>query len=313
MAGVEPLFLIQDEMSEEEIRSFIISANLHRRHLTTQQRAHIAAEFANGKWGGDRSKVSFGTLPKPPTVKEAAEALNVSERSVKRAAEIKKADPEAHKAAMRGEILRQAKEIRSEMAATRRAARIEKCVELSNRNAPLPNDRKYPIIYADPPWRFETHSQETGWDRAADNHYPTMTTPDICALPVADLATPDAVLFMWTTGAKLKEAFEVINAWGFSYRSQMVWVKDKIGMGYYVRNRHELLLIARRGKLPVPAENARPDSVIEAPRTQHSAKPPEIYGIIDRMYPELPKIELFARVAYEGWDAWGNQAVLEAA
>jgi N6-adenosine-specific RNA methylase IME4 len=140
-----------------------------------------------------------------------------------------------------------------------------------------------------------------------------MTTADICALPVADLATPDAVLFLWATAPMLPQALEVMDAWGFSYRSQMVWVKDKIGMGYYVRNRHELLLIAGRGNLPIPAEDARPDSVIEAPRTQHSAKPMEVYGIIDRMYPELPKIELFARVAYEGWDTWGNQAIQEAA
>jgi ParB/RepB/Spo0J family partition protein len=314
MAGVEPVFWIQDELTDSEITSIIISANLHRRHLTTMQRAHIGAELANGTWGGDRSKTSFEVL-KPPTIKEAAAALKVSKASVDRAVQVKRADPEAHQAAMRGdkEILKRAKEIRSEMAAVKRAARIEKCVELSNRNAPLPRDRKYPVIYADPPWRFETHSEETGRDRAADNHYPPMTTADICALPVADLATPDAVLFLWATAPMLPQALEVMDAWGFSYRSQMVWVKDKIGMGYYVRNRHELLLIAGRGNLPIPAEDARPDSVIEAPRTQHSAKPMEVYGIIDRMYPELPKIELFARVAYEGWDTWGNQAIQEAA
>jgi hypothetical protein len=91
-------------MTEAEIVSAIVSANLHRRHLTTQQRAHIAVELANGSWGGDRSKVPFGTLTKPTTtIKAAASALQVSERSVKRAAEIKKADPEAHQAAMRGE------------------------------------------------------------------------------------------------------------------------------------------------------------------------------------------------------------------
>lgn len=122
MAGVEPMFLIQDDLSESEIVSAIISANLHRRHLTTQQRAHIAAELANGRWGGNRNKGSFDPLPKPPTIKEAAAALNVSEPSVKRAAQIKRADPGAHKAAMRGESLRKAKQNRSEVSTSKRVA-----------------------------------------------------------------------------------------------------------------------------------------------------------------------------------------------
>lgn len=122
VAGVEPLFIIRDDMSEAEIVAAIISANLYRRHLTTQQRAHIAAELANGRWGGNRSKGSNDTLPKPPTIKEAAAALNVSEPSVKRAAQIKRADPEAHKAAMRGESLRKAKQSRSEVSTSKGVA-----------------------------------------------------------------------------------------------------------------------------------------------------------------------------------------------
>ena len=124
IAGVEPLFLIRDDMTEPEVVAAIISANLHRRHLTTQQRAHIAAELANGTWGGDRSKVSNDPLPKPVTIKEAAAALNVGEASVKRAAALKRADPEAHQAAMRGEreVVRQAKKVRSEVAASKRPA-----------------------------------------------------------------------------------------------------------------------------------------------------------------------------------------------
>jgi hypothetical protein len=106
LAGVEPVFLIRDDMTEAEIVAAIISANLRRRHLTTQQRAHIAAELANGSWGGDRSKGPNDPLIKPTTtIKAAASALKVSERSVKRAAQIKRADPEAHQAAIRGERL----------------------------------------------------------------------------------------------------------------------------------------------------------------------------------------------------------------
>jgi len=87
----------------------------------------------------------------------------------------------------------------------------------------------------------------------------------------------------------------------------MCWVKDKIGMGYYARNRHELLLIAKRGNMPVPQPSDRPDSVVSAPRQAHSAKPDEFYAIIERMYPGVPKIELFSRGKRDGWAVWGNQ------
>lgn len=165
---------------------------------------------------------------------------------------------------------------------------------------------KYPIIYADPPWRYENPPMgDTG--RSIENHYPTMTLDEICALAVGDTAADDAILFMWATSPKLAECMEVIEAWGFTYRTSMVWVKDKIGMGYYARNRHELLLIARRGSPGTPDPGNRPDSIIEAPRQAHSAKPPVVYELIEKMYPDLKKIELFCRVPREGWASWGNE------
>jgi N6-adenosine-specific RNA methylase IME4 len=187
----------------------------------------------------------------------------------------------------------------------RREERIQKLVEISNGNAPLVTDRKYPIIYADPPWRYELGA---GFRAAAENHYPTMPLEEICALPVADIATPDAMLFLWATPPKLSESFQVISAWEFNYRTCAVWVKDKIGLGFYVRAQHELLLIAKRGDPPMPAESNRPASVITAARTAHSVKPIDFYELIERMYPELPKIELFCRSPREGWATWGNQA-----
>jgi N6-adenosine-specific RNA methylase IME4 len=128
------------------------------------------------------------------------------------------------------------------------------------------------------------------------------------ACRAAGIGTPDAVLFMWAVSPLLIDAFDVLKAWGFSYRTNVVWVKDKIGLGSWVRAQHELLLIAIRGDFPCPLPANRPPSVIEAPRREHSRKPDEAYEIIERMYPELPKIELFARQAREGWAAWGNQA-----
>ena len=120
---------------------------------------------------------------------------------------------------------------------------------------------------------------------------------------------------MWATSPKLYECMKVLDAWRFDYRTDMVWVKDMIGMGYYARQRHESLLIARRGDLPPPVPDARPNSVVEAPRLEHSAKPPVFYDLIDSMYPGIRKIELFGRncAGREWWTFWGNQAVAPSA
>ena len=203
--------------------------------------------------------------------------------------------------------------IRAKKAEIRRAERIERLAVTCNQNSPLPNDRRYAVLYADPPWHFEVYNEESGVERAAGNHYPTMSLGEICALPVISLATPDAVLFLWTTAPHLRESFDVLAAWGFEYKTNIVWVKDKLGLGYFVRNQHELLLVATRGYLPSPSPANRPPSVINAPWREHSRKPDEAYALIEQMYPELPKIELSARETRPGWQAWGNQVLAETA
>jgi N6-adenosine-specific RNA methylase IME4 len=120
------------------------------------------------------------------------------------------------------------------------------------------------------------------------------------------------MLFLWVPPAILEQAFAVIHAWGFDYRTNITWVKPSVGMGNYVRQRHEHLLIARRGEFPLPEPAHRPNSIIEAPRREHSRKPDEAYALIEQMYPELPKIELFARYARPGWAAWGNEIITAA-
>jgi N6-adenosine-specific RNA methylase IME4 len=309
--------------------SYVVSLNLRRRHLDESQRAMVAAKLATLKHGGDRSKSPIGDLPQA----EAAELLNVGKRSVERAAEVRDhGAPELVSAVEHGAvsvsaaaviagqsieeqrqilalveprlILKEAQKINATKAERRRAERITKIVEISNANSPLPQDRKYPIIYADPPWKFLLWNPDTA-DRSAEYHYPCMETTEICEINVP--AAPDAVLFLWTTSPHLPEAFEVIEAWGFEYVTNIVWLKDKIGLGGWVRNQHELLLICRRGDMPTPLPANRPSSVIQAPRREHSRKPDAAYTLIEGMYPELPKIELFARNTRPGWDVWGNE------
>lgn len=167
-------------------------------------------------------------------------------------------------------------------------------------------EKQYGVIYADPPWRFEPYSRETGMDRAADNHYPTMTLDAIEALDVP--SANDCVLFLWATAPMLPQAMSVMGSWGFEYKSQIVWVKDRIGTGYWARNKHELLLIGTRGNVPAPEPGTQPNSIIEAPISKHSAKPKRFAEVIEFLFPNLPRIELFARAERDGWDCWGAEA-----
>lgn len=328
------------EYGGDDPLGFVISHNLHRRHLTESQRASVAAKLANMRQGRPVEKGANLHLfkeptsdPTPVTVSEAAAMLSVSERSVKSARKVhEKGAPELVAAVDAGEvsvsaaadiadrprevqaeivakgereILAAAKAIRAEKQAEKREARNQKLVALSQQNAPLPDDRTYPVIYADPPWEYD-FSPSSG--RAVENHYPTMPIEDILAMDVARLATPDAMLFLWCPPSFIKKGLAVLEAWGFDLASSMVWDKEKIGTGIYFRQQHEYLLLGKRGKPITPAPGTQPRSVLRAARTAHSAKPVEIYGLIEEMYPGLPKIELFSRSPQPGWASWGNQA-----
>lgn len=199
---------------------------------------------------------------------------------------------------------REAKDVSTEAKKERRAIK-EKV--LAGIQCALP-EKRYGVIYADPEWRFEVYSRDTGMDRSADNHYPTSVTDEICARPVHDIAADDCVLFLWATVPMLPDALRVLAAWGFDYKSHCVWAKDKIGTGYWFRNTHELLLVGTRGNVPAPAMGTQWPSTIEAAVGRHSAKPDRFYDLIEEYFPNMPKIELNARQSRKGWDAWGLEA-----
>lgn len=168
---------------------------------------------------------------------------------------------------------------------------------------PMPGDAKYNVILADPPWRYKAVMPQG----APEDHYPTMPVEDICALPVAGLAAEDCLLFLWATNPLLVEALQVVSAWGFTYCTNMVWVKNGLGLGFRVRGNHELLLIATKGKPPAPEPENRPASAQSADKSAHSRKPGIFHGIIERMHPDARRIELFCRRPRKGWDSWGNE------
>ena len=162
--------------------------------------------------------------------------------------------------------------------------------------------KKYQIIYADPPWRYRHCASNS---RKIENKYPTMELEDIKKLKVP--ADDNCILFLWATAPKLNEALEVMEEWGFDYRTCAVWDKMIIGMGYWFRNQHEILLIGIKGNMKPPEQRLRLSSVFRVKRQEHSRKPAHFRSMINVMYPNLSKIELFARQGFEGWDVWGNE------
>lgn len=172
--------------------------------------------------------------------------------------------------------------------------------------------KKYNIIYADPPWAYRVWSKK-GQGRSAEAHYPTMNLNSIKALPVDKLAADDCVLFLWATYPNLEEAFEVLKAWGFKYKTvAFTWVKqnrksDKLftGMGYWTRANAEVCLLATRGHPKRINANVR--QVILSHVEEHSKKPDEARDRIVQLMGDLPRVELFARQSTEGLDVWGNE------
>lgn len=162
----------------------------------------------------------------------------------------------------------------------------------------------YRIIYADPPWAYDNRMMELVADPTS--YYPPMNTEDIAALPVSRLAASDAVLFLWSTSPHLPAALQVAQDWGFEYKAMFVWDKVKHNKGYYNSVRHELLLICTRGGC-TPDVPTLYDSVVTEERGDHSVKPEVFRQMIDELYVHGRRVELFARRAAPGWDAWGNE------
>jgi N6-adenosine-specific RNA methylase IME4 len=168
---------------------------------------------------------------------------------------------------------------------------------------------------ADPPWRFQNSTGKVAPEHRRLSRYGTMTLPEICALPVADIAADPAHLYLWVPNALLAEGLEVMRTWGFTYKSNIVWHKvrkdggsDGRGVGFYFRNVTELVLFGVCGKNARTLEPGRSQvNYISSRKREHSRKPDELYPVIEACSPG-PFLELFARGARPGWAGWGNQA-----
>jgi N6-adenosine-specific RNA methylase IME4 len=183
------------------------------------------------------------------------------------------------------------------------------------------NKKKYPVIYADPPWRFAAYS-EKGEGRSAIAHYNCMNMKELCALPVSEIADDNCILFLWTTDPFLLQGMELLKAWDFKYKTvAFYWAKLKkdvtdgalsesdffTGLGYWTRANIEPCLLATRGHPKRISKKVR--RLIISQRREHSRKPDEVYARIEELV-QGPYIELFARASRDGWESWGDQPCL---
>ena len=192
---------------------------------------------------------------------------------------------------------------------------------------------QYQVIYADPPWEYGAWSKRG--NGTAEKHYKTMGAADIAALPVSSVAADNCALFLWATMPTLPQAISLMESWGFAYKTAaFTWIKTTkpktahprglpyivngyndqgdtlksrpaFGTGHYTRANAEICLLGIRGRMPVADRSV--EQVIVSPRGEHSGKPPEARERIERLYPSVTRLEMFARAPADGWDVWGNE------
>jgi N6-adenosine-specific RNA methylase IME4/ParB-like chromosome segregation protein Spo0J len=252
---------------------------LERRAARERQGNRVDLGHASDEQGEARDKI--------------ARYLGVGRTTVERAEAVVEAaeeDPEEF-----GYLVQQMDKSGKVAGAYRRLTVLKQAKELESDPPKLP-DGPFQVIVADPPWRYESSN---------DLPYPTMTIEEIKALPVENIADENAILWLWSTNAHLRVAFDVIEAWGFEYKTLLTWVKDRMGTGEWLRGQTEHCLLAARGK---PAfVGGSHTTVLEAVRREHSRKPEEFFGIVKETCPGT-KVELFCRQQRLGWARFGDHS-----
>lgn len=169
---------------------------------------------------------------------------------------------------------------------------------------------KYSILYVDPAWDYQARTQHNGKANtgSADRHYTTMQLSEMKAMDIPSITEADALCFMWSSSPHLPQAIELMEAWGFEYKTiAFVWDKQRVNPGYYTMSQCEICLVGKKGRIPSPRGSKNIRQFVSEMRTRHSKKPDEIRTRIAQMFPTQRKIELFAREHHEGWDVFGNE------
>jgi N6-adenosine-specific RNA methylase IME4/ParB-like chromosome segregation protein Spo0J len=325
--GLDYKTVNKDFKDSNEVKLWMIDNQSGRRNLTDgwkyklqQVKKEILLEKGKENISANKGgTTTLSTIDKVAhnTQKEIAKALDWSTGKVAMADIVfKKATPELEEKVLSNEVtINQAyQEIKKE---EKKEIQVEKKKEYEQRIATVSVNEfkvnifdtreKYRVIYADPPWQYDLEQTSPNLGGAI-KHYNSMSIEELCALPIKDIADKDAVLFLWITSPKLNLFLQLMEAWGFEYKTSFVWDKVKHNMGHYNSVRHEFLLIGGRGK-STPDLKHLYDSVITIERSdKHSEKPVEFLNIIDNLYQHGNRIELFARQAKkENWYFWGNE------
>lgn len=308
--------------NDVEALQFVITLNMRRRHMTESQRAITAVRYSRlvptvrGK--GAESDKTVADMFKTSTtlMKRALTLLKSDNDEVIKAVEEDRLVLDAvkqflklprelqQKALGTDNPSKRAREFeRNQKSQMKQTDHVNSAVKASRETGEL----KFGVIYIDPPWTFETYSEE-GKKKSPEQHYPTMTLDDIAGLDIH--AAPICTMFLWTTVPHLLNAGEIMQGWGFEYKSAIFWNKVNPGTGYWSRNLIEVLLIGTKGDVPKPTPETQFDQLYTITKKQHSEKPFQIADAIHKLYPTVPKIEMFARkVADRGdtWFYWGNE------
>lgn len=304
-----------------EVKEWMILNQFGRRNLSNYQRSVLALQLEEVFSAKAKERMLSGTpvlkSEQGRTIEKIADVANVGKDTIAKVKKIEAvATPEVKAQLSTGELsINQAyQEIKKE---EKKEIQVEKKKEYEQRIATVSVNEfkvnifdtreKYRVIYADPPWQYDLEQTSPNLGGAI-KHYNSMSIEELCALPIKDIAEKDAVLFLWITSPKLNLFLQLMEAWGFDYKTSFVWDKVKHNMGHYNSVRHEFLLIGGRGK-STPDIKHLYDSVISIERSdKHSEKPVEFLDIIDKLYQHGNRIELFARQAKkDNWYFWGNE------
>ncbi len=308
IGGVDPL-------------GFVISLNLHRRHMDESQRAMTAARLAN-LTDGQRADYAAASIEAPAiTQPEAAGRLNVSRASVQRATRVLVDGAEELVAAVdqaRVEVS-DAAAIAGESHPTQRAlldlvAGKPDTLKAARRKRDLDRQRLdiiegrvalpegvFEVIVIDPPWPYEGEYSPGHWMGSVQSPYPSMTLEQLAALQIP--AANDSILWLWTTHRFIPDAFALLRAWGFEHKAVLTWVKDRMGIGHWLRSKSEFCVLAVRGSPKVTLTNQT--TVLEAPAREHSRKPDEFYELVEALCLGR-RLDYFSREPRPGWEQYGN-------
>lgn len=234
---------------------------------------------------------------------EVVRAVDSGRLAVSAAAGLVKLSPEKQRSIVARVVSGNSGEVRPGLvrALVKQEQRSEVAKQIKAEPVPLPKG-PFRVIVSDPPWQYDKRAGDP--THRGDLPYPSMTTEEICRLPVPALAHEDCILWLWTTNAFMRDAFNVLDAWGFEEKTILTWVKDRMGLGDWLRGRTEHCIMAIRGKPTVLLTNQT--TALEAAGREHSRKPEKFYALVETLCPGS-RVEMFARSPREGWWSWGAE------